>query len=139
MAAYTSFTELKVGQVFPDPAARFDVTEASVDAYLGATEDSAEIYRKKDGPRPAPPTLAAVYMLDALSHFRNPPGGIHTKQSFVFHQPAYVGDTLSTQARILETYVKKERNYVVMEIVTHNQKKALVTTGVITRIWGKEA
>ena len=139
MAAYTSFTELKVGQVFPDPPASFQVTEALVEAYLDATGDTAEIYREKNGPRPVPPTLAAVYMLEALSHRRNPPGGIHTKQHFTFHQPAYIGDTLATQVHILETYVKKGRNYVVMKIVTRNQKEALVTTGVITRIWGKEA
>ena len=139
MAAYTSFRELKAGQVFPDPPASFQVTEARVEAYLDATGDTAKIYREKGGHRPVPPTLAAVYMLEALSHRRNPPGGIHTKQHFTFHQPAYIGDILTTQAHVLETYVKKGRNYVVMKIVTHNQDGALVTTVVITRIWGKEA
>lgn len=139
MTPYTTFAELKIGQVFPDPPASFQVTKAGVDAYLDATGDDADIYRKKDGPVPAPPTLAAIYMLEALSHLRNPPGGIHTKQSFTFHRPAYVGDCLLTQAKILETYVKKGRNYAVMAVETRNQDDAIVTTGVITRIWGTEA
>lgn len=138
MTIYTPFKQLEVGRVFPVPPASFFVTEEIVDAYLEATGDDTPAFRKGAEPRPAPPTLAAVYMLDALGHFRNPPGGIHTKQSFTFHRPAYVGDRLESEVRILEKYSKKNRDYVAMEIVTRNQRGELVTSGIITRIWGKE-
>jgi len=137
MVTYTPFNELEVGQVFPDSSAYFQVTDALVEAYLAATGDTTTI-ALEEARRPAPPTLAAVYMLEALAHLQNPPGGIHTKQSFTFHRPAYVGDQLRTEVRILDKYVKKRRNYVVMEAETRNQNDELVTTAEISRIWGKE-
>lgn len=139
MIAYTPFQELEVGHVFPDPPADFQVTDALVKAYIAATGDATAIPQEEADRRPAPPTLAAVYMLEALAHLRNPPGGIHTKQLFTFHRPAYVGDRLTTEVRILDKYVKKRRNHVVMEVETRNQDGELVTTARISRIWGKEA
>ena len=139
MTAYIPFKELEVGRVFPDPPANFRITEAQVKAYLDATGDEAAIYRGTAARRPVPPMLAAIYMLEALAHLRNPPGGIHTKQRFTFHQPAFVGDRLTTEVRILDKYVKKKRNHVVMEVETRNQDGKLITTAEISRIWGKEA
>ncbi len=139
MADYTPFKELEVGRVFPDPPADFQVTDAQVEAYLAATGDATAIPREEAARRPAPPTLAAVYMLEALAHLRNPPGGIHTKQRLTFHRPAYVGDRLTTEVRILDKYVKKRRNHVVMEVETQNQDGELIATARISRIWGKEA
>ncbi|MCE2510675.1 MAG: MaoC family dehydratase N-terminal domain-containing protein, partial [Alphaproteobacteria bacterium] len=94
MTAYTSFEELEIGRVFPDPPANFQITEAQVAAYLMATGDESTVYRE-DPSRPIPPMFAAVYMLDAIAHLRNPPGGIHTKQRFTFHQPVHIGDRLT--------------------------------------------
>lgn len=138
MTDYTPFDELEIGRVFPDPPVRFQITEAQVEAYLSATGDDSTVYREASDRRPVPPLFAAVYMLDALAHFRNPPGGIHTRQSFTFHQPTYIGDELTIEVRILDKYVKKRRNHVIMAVVARNQDGELVTSAEIGRIWGKE-
>ena len=140
MAEYVKYDALEVGAVFPDPPAMFRVTDAVVDLYLAATADDNPVHARTGGDiaRPAPPTLAAVYIRGALMALPAPPGGVHAKQRFTFHRPARVGDTLGTTVRIVEKYVKKGHNYVIMETTTQNQHGDTVTTGRMTRIWGTE-
>ena len=142
MTEIVKFNDVEVGMEYPGKPVEFSVTKEVVDKYLSATFDSASEYKPEstlaDGSRPAPPTLAAVYMMEAMMMLKSPPGGVHAKQKFVFHKPACVGDTLSTKVRILDKYQKKGRNYVIMQTTTINQANEPVTTGTITRIWGKE-
>ena len=138
MADYLLFDELEIGLTFPDKPVEYKVAAPTVDKYLAATGDTAAEFEKSaDGTQLAPLSLAAVYMIGAMKALPSPPGGVHAKQKFVFHQPARVGDKLFTTCSIHKKYVKKERNYVVMETVTKNQDGELVTTGEITRIWAK--
>lgn len=142
MSEIVKFDDVQVGFEYPDKPVAFKVTESLVDKYLGATFDLASQYQPQstvaNGKRPAPPTLAAVYMIEAMLMLKSPPGGVHAKQKFTFHQPACVGDTLFTKVRVLDKYQKKGRNYVIMQTTTTNQSNQPVTTGTITRIWGKE-
>lgn len=142
MTGIVKFNDVEVGLEYPDTPVEFKVTAEVVDKYLSATFDSASEYKPEstaaDGQRPVPPTLAAVYMMEAMLMLKSPPGGVHAKQKFAFHKPACVGDTLSTKVRILDKYQKKGRNYVIMQTTTTNQASEPVTTGTITRIWGKE-
>ncbi|MCG8382420.1 MAG: MaoC family dehydratase N-terminal domain-containing protein [Gammaproteobacteria bacterium] len=142
MTQFVKFDDVEVGLEYPDTPVEFKVTEDVVNGYLGATFDASDAYKvhstAADGKRPAPPTLAAVYMMEAMLMLKSPPGGVHAKQKFAFHKPACVGDTLLTKVRILDKYQKKGRNYVIMQTITTNQAGEPVTTGTITRIWGKE-
>jgi acyl dehydratase len=116
------------------------VTNEVVDKYIRATNDATGELESPDntGCRIAPPMLAAVYVIGALRTKVGPPGGVHAKQQFKFYRPACVGETLYTSAKIVNLYQKKERNYVEMTTETLNQDDDLVTTGLNTRIWGKE-
>ena len=89
------------------------------------------------------PPLGLVFgalggLLGDLLVLLGPPGGIHAKQQFKFHRPAYIGETLFTSANVLKLYERKGRHYVEMTTETRNQDGELITSGMITRIWGKE-
>ncbi len=134
------YNSLTLGDDFLDPPPSFKVTNKAVDKYIRATNDTTRELGEPDstGQRIAPPMLAAVYVIEALRTRVGPPGGVHAKQQFKFHRPARVGETLYTSAKVVNLYQKKERNYVEMTTETLNQDGDLVTTGMITRIWGKE-
>lgn len=139
----TKYADLKVGHVFPDEPVTFEVTAEVVDGYCESTRESSDFYKPGStagpgGKRPAPPTIAGIYMVDAVLTLPAAPGGVHAKQKFTFHRPPCVGETLYTSVEIVEKYEKKGRNYVVMATTTKNQDGDLVTEGLMTRIWGKE-
>ncbi|MEW5011674.1 MAG: MaoC family dehydratase [Cycloclasticus sp.] len=140
MTNYVKYASLVEGADFLDPAVSFQVSKDVVDKYISSTNDLTPELQVEDdnGGRVAPPMLAAVYVIDALRVRVGPPGGIHAKQKFKFHRPAKIGETLLTTAKVSTLYVKKERNYVEMTTETRNQDGELITTGLITRIWGKE-
>ena len=140
MSDYVKYSSMSEGDDFLDPAPSFEVTKECVDKYIKATNDSTKELTVDDeqGRRVAPPMLAAVYVIDALRTRVGPPGGIHAKQQFKFHRPAYIGETLFTTAQVLKLYERKGRNYVEMTTETRNQHGELITNGMITRIWGKE-
>lgn len=139
MSDYVAYESLVEGEVFLDPPPVFEVTQNRVEKYIHATGDTTVQLKELNemGKQVAPPMLAAVYVIEALRTRVGPPGGIHAKQHFKFHRPAIVGETLYTTAKILRLYIKRERQYVEMQTETRNQAGEMVTTGMITRIWGK--
>ena len=141
MSDYVKYSSMSEGDNFLDPAPSFEVTQERVEKYIKSTNDGTKQLTVKDaqGNTVAPPMLAAVYVIDALRTRVGPPGGIHAKQQFKFHRPAYIGETLFTSAQVLKLYERKGRNYVEMTTTTRNQEGELISSGMITRIWGKEA
>jgi len=140
MSDYVKYSSMSEGDAFLDPPPSFQVSQEVVDKYIKSTNDLTKQLNVKnnEGDNIAPPMLAAVYVIDALRTRVGPPGGIHAKQTFKFHRPAKIGETLYTSATVLRLYQKKERNYVEMTTETLNQHGDLITSGLITRIWGKE-
>lgn len=141
MTDYVKYSSLAEGEEFLNPAPSFLVSKQLVEKYLQSTQDSTEELQQatEGGKWLAPPMLAAVYIIDALRTRVGPPGGIHAKQQFKFHRPAYIGETLFTSAKVLKLYEKKGRHYVEMTTETKNEQGELITTGMITRIWGQES
>jgi len=140
MSDFVKYASMAEGDDFLNPPPTFEVSEQAVKKYIAATEDSTVQLGELDdtGDKIAPPMLAAVYVIDALRTRVGPPGGIHAKQRFKFYRPAKIGETLYTSAKVVKLYERKGRHYVEMSTETKNQTGELITTGVITRIWGKE-
>ena len=140
MSDFVKYASMVEGDDFLNPPPMFEVSEQVVKKYIAATEDSTVQLGELDdtGDKIAPPMLAAVYVIDALRTRVGPPGGIHAKQRFKFYRPAKIGETLYTSAKVVKLYERKGRNYVEMSTETKNQTGELITSGVITRIWGKE-
>lgn len=136
------FDDLEVGQEFP--SAEIKVTPETVAKYTEAVQDETPFYRDPAAAQQAgfegivaPPTMAAVYMLGALNQVKRPPGGIHARQEFTFLKPVKIGETLKTKARVEDKFLRKERKYVVLAMVTTNEKDEEVVKSKMTVIWAK--
>jgi 3-hydroxybutyryl-CoA dehydratase len=138
MTQFRRYDDVKVGDIFPAAPLAFVVDDAVVNGFLAATKDENGLYNGTDGARRAPSMIASVYLIDLLMARRSPPGGIHAKQAIRFHRPILVGETLSIQARVVDKYVRKERPYVVSEFEARGSDGALVSSGRITSIWGRD-
>jgi hypothetical protein len=133
---YRRYDEVAVGDVFPADPLRFEVSRAVVDGYLESIGNEDARY-EGDGAA-VPSMLASVYLIDLLAARQSPPGGIHAKQSIRFFRRLRIGETLSLQARVIETYIRKERPYVVSEFEVKGEDGSPVSSGRITAIWGKD-
>lgn len=137
MSDYRRYADVSVGDVFPPEPLRFRVEAGIVDGFLAATGNEDGRYAQA-GPRRAPSMIASVYLINLLAARRSPPGGIHAKQALRFHRAVAVEETLSIQARVVEKYVRKERPYVVSDFEARDDGGALVASGRITSIWGRD-
>lgn len=138
MTPFRRYDDLKVGDVFPPEPLAFVVDQDVVDRYLAATGDKSGLYDGPNGARRAPSMIASVYLIELLKARRSPPGGIHVKQAIRFHRPAMVGERLSIQARVVDKYVRKERPYMVAQFEARGSDGGLVSSGLITSIWGRD-
>jgi hypothetical protein len=138
MTRFRRYDDLKVGDVFPPEPLAFVVDREVVDSFLAATGDQSGLYDGPDGARRAPSMIASVYLIELLKARRSPPGGIHAKQAIRFHRPVMVGERLSIQARVVDKYVRKERPYMVAQFEARGSDGGLVSSGLITSIWGKD-
>ena len=134
MSQYRRYDEVAVGDVFPDLPLTFEVGGV-VERFLAATGNDDPRYR--DG-KAVPSMVAAVYLIDLLKARGSPPGGIHAKQAIRFHRALSVGDRLSLQGRVVDKYVRKDKPYVVSDFEARDVKGALVSSGRITSIWGRD-
>ena len=131
-SAWRRYEDVAPGDVFPQQPLRFAVTPERVEAFLAATGSTRP---KGDGR--APSMIACVYLIDLLAARQSPPGGIHAKQALRFHRAPRIGEVLSIQARVTETYIRKERPYVVSEFEARGEDGSLVSSGRVTSIWGR--
>lgn len=99
-------------------SAPFEVTEASIRAYMQAVGDLAE-----DGTLVAPPTYAMVYGFDPywqlwtdqevaldVAHL------VHGEQRFTFHRPVRPGDRITTEGRITGITERTGMEFVTFEL-----------------------
>jgi acyl dehydratase len=91
-----------------------------VRVYEDGTEDRNEWYR---GPSPFGAALAPALLLhsevykDLGWYLPNLIGKLHAKQEWDLFAPALVGDTVRTRSTIVDRYVKRDREYVVNEVL----------------------
>ena len=128
------YEDVAVGDVFPAEPLHFAVTQERVAAFLAATGSTGPT-----GEGLAPSMMACVYLIDLLAARQSPPGGIHAKQALRFHRQPRIGETLAIQARVTETYLRKERPYGVSEFEARGEDGSLVSSGRVTSIWGTAA
>lgn len=138
------YADLQLGKEF-EPF-YFSVDPKTVDRFLQAIQEEGNpIYQNikvaeewgYDRPL-APHSLAAVYARSSyLKNYTMPGGGILAKQEFQFFRPVFIGDQLVCRARVVDRFLKKDRNYVVIEINTFNQDEHQVSLVRIEAIWPK--
>jgi 3-hydroxybutyryl-CoA dehydratase len=133
--------EMEVGHTFSPLV--FPVDEELIAKYVGTVGDRDPLHRDPSWARRAgyqgivaPPTIAALYVLKAYRTDCSPPrGGVHLRQSFKFHRPIMAGDVLSVQARVADKYVKKGKQFLVIESTAQNERGEPVVWSESTSFW----
>jgi len=136
------FEDLQEGRIFRPMV--FEVNRERVDDYMETVGDHHPLYWDHSITKPlggpiAPPGLAAVFArLSYLQDNTMPSGGILAKQEFEFQAPAQVGDTLTVEARVFESYLdKKGRRRVNFLIQARNQHGKEICLIRLYAIWPK--
>lgn len=96
------------------------VTPELVARYMAGTEDRHPWYT---GPTPSGSTLGPALLFhsevyrDLSWYLPNLIGNLHAKQEWELFHPMHVGDRVRTRATVVERYRKRNREYVVNEVV----------------------
>jgi acyl dehydratase len=95
------------------------VTPELVARYLEGTDDRPDTYpHTAPGPTIAPPLLfhSEVYA-DLSWYLPNIIGNLHAKQEWELFHPLHIGDRVCTRSTVVERYLKRNREYVVNEVL----------------------
>jgi hypothetical protein len=103
-------------------------SSALCDQYLYALAQYDDRYTKGDRREVAPGLLLNMcnrtrspsYNLDAHT------GGLHARDEVSFYRPAYVGDRIRVQWKVVDRYEKRGRTYVVVEVLVQNQNQEIL-------------
>jgi 3-hydroxybutyryl-CoA dehydratase len=136
-----TFDEFYIGQTFSPLSYALD--ERLIGDYVAVVGDDTPLHRDLVSARaagyeaiPAPPAIAALYVLKAYRTDGVPPaGGVHFKQRFKFYRPLLAGDVLHVQAWVADKYVKQGRKYLVIESLARNQQGADAVWSQSTSFW----
>ncbi len=143
-----TFDEMEIGMEFPPTT--YTLTEGTVAKYIEAMEDRNPLYLDEEEAKRAgfegviaPATTACLYtkptnILSGLKPRKRPASGsIHAAQRYEFLGVVKPGEVITSKSKVVDKYVKKERNYVVIETHCFNKKGEKVAVGEITTIWAK--
>lgn len=96
----------------------YTITEAMADIHMAAINNSDPLFKDplSDGRRMVPPCFTAqdyVYLMVQKGIWGS--GGIHTNQESEFYNPACIGQRVVCSGKIAERYVRKGKNFLVIE------------------------
>jgi acyl dehydratase len=108
----------------------YDITPELVAAYIAGTGDDNPWYRDRSplgGPvAPALILHSAVYRTLEW-YLPNIYGNLHARQEWDVFAPVLVGERLTTRSVIVDRFLKRDREYVVNEVLVANAEGALVS------------
>lgn len=134
------------------PKKPFDYETIQVGEFLGEKEilvsddlirtcahaiESAHPWYLLDSPfggRIAPPTFFDNDTLRMLDEQYDRFGSIHAKQSWAFKNPARLGSKVKISVRVVDKYVKRERPYLVMELLAVDDQGVEICRGTHTSL-----
>ena len=120
--------EVFVGRDFGGIA--YDITPELVAAYTAGTGDDNPWYR---GQSPLGGALAPALILHSAVYrnlewyLPNIYGNLHARQEWQLFAPVKVGERLTTRAVIVDRYLKRDREYVVNEVIVTNAAGQIVS------------
>ena len=132
------FADLVLGKEFRP--LEYPVTKELVRDFMDVVGDHHPLYTDGDPDKAiAPPGLAAIYARASyLQDHSMPSGGVLAKQEFEFLNPIKIGDKLTVQAKVTESFVdEKGRKRVTFLINARNQNHVRICEVVLGAIWPK--
>ena len=129
------YADLQQGRAFK--SLEYPITKELVAEFVETVGDGNPLYT--GDARLAPPGLVAIYARASyLQDHTMPSGGVLAKQEFEFHNPARIGDTLTVNAEVMESYLdQKERKRVNFIIRAKTQDGKPISTTRLHAIWPK--
>lgn len=130
------YDELPLGKEFKPYI--FNITKDFLEKFTDTVSDHSPIYNDPKGVI-APNSIAGIYARSAYlgEDYSMPPGGVLLRLDFEFYNPARLGDTLTSKARVISREIKDEKRRVTFEINTTNQDKLHISTVRIFALWPK--
>ena len=95
------------------------ITDEMVQTSAHAIESTRSWYFDNSpyGGRIAPPTIFDNDTLNILDEAYQRFGSIHAKQAWEFNNPVRVGKKVNLTVKVIDKYIKRERPYLIMELV----------------------
>jgi acyl dehydratase len=125
----TGADEKYVGRYYGER--RIEITPELVAHYANAAQDQNQWYFG-DSPFGGPVAPALILHSEVyhtidwyLSYF----GNLHARQEWEIFAPIMVGDTITARRQIVERYLKRDREYVVMEVGCYDDDGRLLNRG----------
>ena len=146
MVRELTYDDIEVGQELPPIT--YELTPERVQWYLEEAGETNPIYTDVEFARRCglegpvtPPMIACMYapppeLLAGLG-CRFPAHTVHASSEYTFVRPACPGDVITSEARIRDKYLKKDRKYVAVEIHSFNQNGELILVNIHTSVWPK--
>jgi acyl dehydratase len=112
---------------FEFPPKVFTLDSTSVELYLQATLDSAEIYRSGNL---VPPMAVTAYAMTSLSQAVTLPSGtIHVSQELDFLKTLKIGDSITCRSKVSRKLDRGGLRLMNIDITVTNQNAEIVVTG----------
>mgnify|MGYP003589610134 CR=1 FL=1 len=107
------------------------ITDEMIRTCAGAIESARPWYFEDSpfGGRIAPPTIFDNETLRMLDENYERFGSIHAKQAWEFKNPARLGKKVTVTVRLVEKYVRRDRPWIVMELLAGDEDGVEVCRG----------
>jgi acyl dehydratase len=112
------------------------ITDEMVQTSAHAIESARPWYYEDSpfGGRIAPPTIFDNDTLNILDEKYQRFGSIHAKQAWEFKNPLRVGKRVSLTVKVIDKYIKRERPYLIMELVAVDEDGVEICRSVHTSL-----
>jgi len=107
------------------------ITDELIRTCANAIESNHPLYFEDSpfGGRIAPPTIFDNETLRILDEQYERFGSIHAKQAWEFKNPAKLGKKVTVTVKLADKYIKRGRNYIVMELVAVDEDGVEICRG----------
>ncbi|HEY6394952.1 MAG TPA: MaoC family dehydratase, partial [Candidatus Binataceae bacterium] len=121
-------TEVYVGRDYG--GITYDITPELIAAYIAGTGDDNPWYRDRSplGPPIAPALILHSAVYRTLEwYLPNIYGNLHARQEWEIFAPVLAGEHLTTRSVIVDRYLKRDREYIVNEVLVGNGAGQIVS------------
>ena len=110
---------------------RIEITPDLVAHYASAVQDQNPWYfgASPFGGPVAPALILHSEVYHTIDWYLSYFGNLHARQEFEFFAPIMVGDTVTARRQIVERYLKRDREYVVLEVGCYDDDGRLLNRG----------
>ncbi len=129
-----TFDRLKLGKIYGQEEFECSVEKVNQwqEIYTDGTVEQ-KVYRT------VPAGMCGVIIMNTYdtSLFGRPPGNVHGSQTFQYHKPIHVGDTVITKLLIEDKIMMNDRKWVTIKTETHSADGTLLIEGRMKILWAE--